>query len=286
MKRNKAFTLIELLGVIIILGVIALIITPAIDRTIKKSQEKLYNTQKSSLITAVKNWSSNNKEMFINGNVIIITLQDLKEENYIAYDVKNPKTDTCLSNAMQFRIEKSGKKYTYSIIGDELVDGLDADCNISEKNISIYLLGENPYRVEINSNYTLPGVVATDSSNNDVTSSVTSTNNINISKLGSYQVTYALNVDGLSATKIRNVEVVDTTAPVIYSPIDLTISKDVTTLNLLDGVSAVDNSGSLIEVNVVEKITYGISGEYEVKYVAVDPSGNIATHKRIITISK
>lgn len=286
MKKNEAFTLIELLGVIIILGVIALVITPAIDRTIKKSQEKLYNVQKTSLITAVKNWSSNNKEMFINGNVIIITLQDLKEENYIAYDVKNPKTDTCLSNAMQFRIEKTGKKYTYSIIGDELVDGLDVDCEISEKNISIYLLGENPYSIEINSNYTLPGVIAIDSSDNDVTSSVVSTNNINISSLGSYQVTYVVDKDGLSATKVRNVEVVDTTAPVIVAPADATISKDINNLNLLEGVRAVDNSGALIEVNVVEKIAYGISGDYEVKYVAVDPSGNIATSKRIITISK
>lgn len=286
MKNNRGFTLIELLGVVIILGVIALVITPAIDKIIKKSQEKLYKIQKSSLISSVNNWVSNNKELFINGNTIIITLQDLKEENYIASDIKNPKTDICLSNAMQFKIEKTGKRYSYSIVGDELIDGSSSDCEISKKNISIYLLGDNPYTIEINGDYVLPGIVATDELGNDITMNASSTNNIDISSIGSYQVNYIVEKDGIIATKVRNIEVVDTTAPILYVPGNITINKDTTNLNLLDGVSATDNSGEIIDVNVVEKIKYGISGDYEVKYVAVDSSGNISTFKRIITISK
>lgn len=285
MKNKKGFTLIELLGVIVVLSVIALIVTPAVDRVIKKSQNKLYNSQKDNLISSVKSWVSDNKELFAKDSTIIITLQDLKELNYIGYDVKNPKTNACLSNSMQFKIEKNGKKYIYTIDGDELIDGDDNDCEMTSKNISIYLLGENPYSIEINSNYNIPGVTAKDGSGNDLTSIVTSTNNINASALGNYQVTYKVEYDGVKATKIRNISVVDTTPPVVNVPSNLVISKEITSLNLMEGVSAFDNSGARIDVNVVEKIFYGIPGEYIVKYVAVDPSGNIATSKRTITIS-
>ena len=42
--KNKAFTLVELLAVIIILGVIALIITPKIQKTLKNSKKNIYES--------------------------------------------------------------------------------------------------------------------------------------------------------------------------------------------------------------------------------------------------
>ena len=41
MKRKNGFTLAELLGVITILGLLALLIIPAIDKTVKESNETL-----------------------------------------------------------------------------------------------------------------------------------------------------------------------------------------------------------------------------------------------------
>ena len=41
-KRNQAFTLIELLAVIVILGVIALIITPIVTGVIQKQEKKTF----------------------------------------------------------------------------------------------------------------------------------------------------------------------------------------------------------------------------------------------------
>ena len=41
-KKKNAFTLAELLGKIIILGIIALIIFPVVNKSVKDSKQKLY----------------------------------------------------------------------------------------------------------------------------------------------------------------------------------------------------------------------------------------------------
>lgn len=60
MKKNKAFTLVELIAVITILGIIALITVPAINGAVVKSKEQAYVTQKNSIIAAAKKWNLDN----------------------------------------------------------------------------------------------------------------------------------------------------------------------------------------------------------------------------------
>lgn len=55
---NKAFTLIELLGVIIILAVIALITTPIITTVLKDNKESAAVVTVESIIKAAKNYSA------------------------------------------------------------------------------------------------------------------------------------------------------------------------------------------------------------------------------------
>ena len=56
MKKDSAFTLAELLAVITILGVIALIVFPAVNKAIKNSKEKSYNQQVDSILDSAENW--------------------------------------------------------------------------------------------------------------------------------------------------------------------------------------------------------------------------------------
>lgn len=55
MKKN-GFTLVELLAVIVILGVIGMIVFPAVQTTIKKNKEKLYVQQINSLVDAASKY--------------------------------------------------------------------------------------------------------------------------------------------------------------------------------------------------------------------------------------
>ena len=62
--NKKGFTLVELLGVIILLGVIATIIAPNILKTQKKSEKELFEDSVNSLIRGAQIYYANND--FIN----------------------------------------------------------------------------------------------------------------------------------------------------------------------------------------------------------------------------
>ena len=127
---KKGFTLVELLGVITILGVIALVIIPVVENSNKKVKAKAYEAQKDAIILALKDYRTDHPEDFYNTNVVNLTLGDLKNLGYIDYDLKNPKTENCISNDLKLKIEKDRNTYEYSIMGEELIDGNDYDCNV------------------------------------------------------------------------------------------------------------------------------------------------------------
>ncbi len=60
MKNRKGFTLIELIGVIILLGIIALITYPIVGAVIEESQQKAYEKQISELERLSYTWITRN----------------------------------------------------------------------------------------------------------------------------------------------------------------------------------------------------------------------------------
>ena len=77
MKR-KGFTLAELLAVITILGVIALIVFPAVNKTIKNSKEKSYNQQIESILSSAENWTMENMTSLSDINENYLTIEGYK----------------------------------------------------------------------------------------------------------------------------------------------------------------------------------------------------------------
>ena len=61
-KEKRAFTLIELLAVIVIIGVIALIAVPVVNNMIRQSREKAYQEQVNRLIDKTKEWATENTD--------------------------------------------------------------------------------------------------------------------------------------------------------------------------------------------------------------------------------
>lgn len=117
MKQKKAFTLIELLGVITLLGVIAVLIIPIVDKTIKEGKDDMYEQQLNTIIAAAKNWGTDN--LFAlpdDGATVTITLADLKAGGYVAKDIKNPKTGKLMPDSLTIKITGVGERHTYEIV--------------------------------------------------------------------------------------------------------------------------------------------------------------------------
>ena len=142
------------------------------------------------------------------------------------------------------------------------------------------LVGSNPVDVEAATTYTDAGATAQDNYDGDITSSITTTDNIDMNTLGTYSVIYNVaDANGNSAIPlIRTVNVVDTTAPVITivgsNPVNIQVGSvysdaGATAADTLDG----DLSSSITVVNNVDANTVGT---YTVTYDVADAAGNQA----------
>ena len=202
--KKKGFTLVELLAVIIILSLVLVIAVPSVNKYIKQSKEKAYNTQISTIIEAAQAYASANsgllprKEEF----VVKITLGQLKSSGLIKEEVKNPNDDKYFDDALTIEIKKKGETYNYDIVESTITtrDG--------EKSPIINLNGSPMVTYNLNATYTELGASATDSDGNAISNIVIDKSNLVMSAEGIYQVKYtATDTKGISSTVYRNVYV-------------------------------------------------------------------------------
>lgn len=117
MKNNKGLTLVELLGVLVVLSLIIMIVTPVVTKNLKASQVEICEHQLNLLVAASKNWftdqlNDNYSNLYDENNVFIptdIKGEDLLNQGYVAeleeeyYDVN-----------IQVTKDSSGYVYTIS----------------------------------------------------------------------------------------------------------------------------------------------------------------------------
>jgi len=113
--RNKGFTLTELIGVIVLLGIIALIAVPIINSTITNSKTKAYNAQIKALEDAGKKWGVENTKYLpadaTNCNVAIAQLITL---GYIEDDkIVDPRDNTEMHGTIEVSYVDTSKTYYY-----------------------------------------------------------------------------------------------------------------------------------------------------------------------------
>lgn len=128
-KKRKAFTLVELMGVLVLLGVLTAILIPVIGNNLKENKENVYNYLISSIELASKNLASDH--MFIlpteEGSSVYITLGQLKSLSYIE-EVTNPITKKELSDCTLIEIKKTDNNYEY-VINENTFENFDCTVN-------------------------------------------------------------------------------------------------------------------------------------------------------------
>ena len=294
-KTKNAFTLIELLAVVIILGFISLMVVPAVDRTLNRSRNELYTIQISNIRDGAKNWAAKNLVVLPdkNGDIITLTLGQLKLGGFVDNDIKNPKSGKYFPNDMEIIIRNISNNYEYIVVEDS--GGLDNEINYDMPSITLNGLVHEI--VEIGDNYEDKGVVAQapdgsviDTVNKVITSNGIVVNGVETDEFVQYKITYSVEYRGKTTSVIRTVTVKDTIPPVIEVE-DITISVEEVAdflgqTNLATMITISDNSGEIIGVEDLEirGVINEKIGVYHIEYRVSDSSGNVGLTIRKITV--
>ena len=184
--NKKGFTLVELLGVLVVLSVILMIAFPLITTYINKSKQKAYDTQMGLIITGLKDYVIEHKEVLpVNDtDYVTFTLGQLKALGIVNNSVVNPLDGKEIDDSMEFKIIKDGSKYTYQIVESSRLSRDD-------KNHTPYITlnGHILNYIDLDSTYTELGASATDYDGKPLSVTIDKTD-LDVSTIGVYQIRY------------------------------------------------------------------------------------------------
>ena len=114
---KKGFTLVELIGVVIILALIALLAFPPILNSIRKTKTELSYASKEILYNAANLYVSENLNDFPkrNGNTFCVTLNTLSSKEYLPTKVYDSVTGEEISQDSLIEIKVENDSYTYNM---------------------------------------------------------------------------------------------------------------------------------------------------------------------------
>ena len=96
--NKKAFTLAEILGVIVVIGLLLVIIAPTIINRINSKEENVEEAANRIIFDAASQYIAENRENFPLGKRYCISIKDLIEAGKLAAPVKNVKTGENMEN--------------------------------------------------------------------------------------------------------------------------------------------------------------------------------------------
>ena len=156
MKKNKGFTIVELLAVIVIIGILAGIAIPVYYNVTKSVKEHEYNVKKKYIEEVAVRYAEENSVLIddneelttIFTSVRLITSGYLSAEKYISHDgvdipfIQNPNNpnDNLVCHVINLKLED----YTYYAE----VSDTDINCNLSSKEVGETTLGIKAYEIK------------------------------------------------------------------------------------------------------------------------------------------
>ncbi len=295
--KNKGFTLVEMIAVIVVLSIIITITIPIVVNRIESSKQKLYDVQIKEIERAAESWAGDLKYLDSLpdqvGDSITLNLADLKIAGLLKIDIVNPLTNKSFPNDMIITIKKLQNQYEIKVIEDSGTDITEDNIIVKDSPV-IILNGQYLTYLELNDTYQELGATARSSEGVDLSNLITievmkngvQQAGVDSSQFGTYLLYYVI-VDpenGYRNTANRTVVVRDTTPPVINLEETTTITQaQVSGFNYLSGVTVKDNSNANVTLNYTGSVQT-TKGSYIITYTATDQSGNTSTKKRIIRV--
>lgn len=120
--KNKGFTLVELLAVLIILGMISLIVIPSVSGTLNASRQSSYKKQIKVLETAAEKWGVENIGLLPqnnSGDTLVLDFNTLYTSGQITkYPIINPVTNEELEGCILITYNNQYQQYEYHYTDD------------------------------------------------------------------------------------------------------------------------------------------------------------------------
>jgi len=121
--RKNGFTLLEVLGVIALLGLIALLVVTLSTRMLNQSKQSLYDSQKETIIAAAKKWTipnSNELPMTSTEEAYNLSFNKLAEDGYIDSDeLIDPRNNKKICGYIKITYNDSNRQYKYEVIEEK-----------------------------------------------------------------------------------------------------------------------------------------------------------------------
>ena len=116
MKKNKGFTLVELLAVIVIIGILSVITIVSVSRLISKSKNEQLKQQKNTIAMAAENYMQSNRVFLPKaiGQTTTVKVETLKKKGYLKEVVKNANGEPCMTESFVKVYKASATKYKYT----------------------------------------------------------------------------------------------------------------------------------------------------------------------------
>lgn len=289
--KNKAFTLVELLGVIVLLGILSIVIIPKIGDSLENSKETALLTQEEQIKKAAYDFLIEHTELLDESDTITLKLGTLKQGGYLPIKLINPKTRKPLSNESTITITKNENKYEMTL---NLIDLENATENIDNNSPILVLNGNYIEYVEVNEEYTELGAKAINSTGEEIDEENISIQvlyngeetTLTTTELKTYSVVYAVTDNsGNTTSATRTVIVRDSTAPTIIIPKDTSIHvSEIASFNNQRGVIIADNYDANPTLTIDSTLA-NIPGTYVITYTVTDSSGNTTTERRVINVN-
>ncbi len=209
--KKRGFTLVEVMSVIVIIGIIALVTIPLVDKEIKKGKTGLYNSQIKVIELAAKDWASDNALNLPknDGEQITLTVLQLKGAGKLDFNLIDPISERMFDDNMEVTITRDQKNYIYDVI-DKDGSGNTYLQDLTEFNNNtpiIELNGSNIVYMNQGDTYTDLGCTAKDYNGDTVSCSLDS-GSVSIYTPGPYVLTYQATNQGITSSVKRTVVVV------------------------------------------------------------------------------
>ena len=112
--RKRGFTLTEVLGVIVILGLITLIVFPNVNKSIKSSKQKLYDQQIALIEENARKWGVEHTAELPDSGSYYLELNDLVLGGYVSQaELKDPRNEKPIKGCIVISYDPAYNQYKY-----------------------------------------------------------------------------------------------------------------------------------------------------------------------------